>query len=193
MKGRREWGFGRGRRARWVMLATSGALMAAAGAETAMAQSSEDRTRVWLAAGPAGGGASSLETDIGLALQLTGQRGPHQMAVRVLFLGDYDSSGSDDEVGELGLTYGRAVVTWFGYASVSSGIALVSAKGLPDDDGGGGSIYDDPFRRTVGVPFVAEAGLQSPLIGVGVQLFGNLNTLASYAGVGVSLHLGWMP
>ncbi len=157
------------------------------------AQEAHRPPRVWLAAGPAGGGAQDLETDIGLSLQLTAQRGPHQLALRTTFLGDYESSGSNDEVSEFGLTYGRAVVTWFGYASASTGFSLVSVRGLPDDGGGGGSIYDDPYRRTVGVPFVAEAGLQSTFIGVGLQLFANLNTLASYAGLGVSLHLGWMP
>lgn len=189
MKGRRRRGFGCGAFTACVVVAA----LSAATPEEAAAQTSDDRTRVWLALGPAGGGARDLETDIGLAFQLTGQRGGHQFALRALFLGDYDGSGSDDEVGEIGLTYGRTAVTWFGYASVSTGVSLVSAQGLPDEDGGGGSIYDDPSRRTVGVPFVAEAALQSTLVGVGVQLFANLNTLSAYAGVGVSLHLGWMP
>lgn len=179
----------------WARLATFAVLAVALGAEAALAQSNDDRTRVWLALGLAVGGSQGLETDSGLALQLTAQRGPHQFALRSLFLGDFDSfpSGSDDSVGEFGLTYGRSANTWFGYASVSSGVSLVSVTGLPDDGGGSASIYDDPSRRTLGVPFVAEAGLQSTLIGVGVQIFANLNTLSSFAGVGLALHLGWMP
>jgi len=158
------------------------------------AQSAERPTRVWLGLGLASGAAQDLATDAGATVQLTAQRGAHHVGLRMLFMGDWGSfpDGSDDTIGEIGLVYGRWSASSFGYAAISGGLALVSGQGFPDTGAVGFSPTDDGTRSTVGIPLVVEAGLQSPVIGVGLQLFGNLNSLASYAGAALSLHLGWM-
>lgn len=43
------------------------------------------------------------------------------------------------------------------------------------------------------VPVVAEAGLGGSVVGIALQLFGNLNAKAPFAGVGVTVPVGWMP
>ncbi len=52
--------------------------------------------------------------------------------------------------------------------------------------------FNDPGCSTPGIPVVAEAGIGNSVVGIAIHLFGNLNTLAPFGGVGVSLPLGWM-
>lgn len=67
--------------------------------------------------------------------------------------------------------------------------------GFPDGSGDGdvseiGVLYG---CSTVGVPVVAEVGLGGSVVGIALQLFGNLNAKAPFAGLGVTVPVGWMP
>ena len=81
------------------------------------------------------------------------------------------------EIGELGALYGRTR----GYAAIALGVSVVAFDVCPNDD-------DSCF--TLGLPVVAEAALSSKFIGLGAQVFGNVNRKASYAGATVFLQLG---
>ncbi len=169
---------------RWavVVLASTGL---AAGA--VHAQSERPGTRVWLSLGLGGGVAQELDVDGTVSFQATAQWRTHHVVFRALGMGDIGSfpDGSDDSVEEVGVLYGRRRAWSFGYVAASAGLAGVSAKGFP------GASRE--IRRTVGVPLALEAGFQSPVIGLGIQGFANLNSLTSYAGVFLVLQLGWMP
>ncbi len=151
------------------------------------AQSEELGTRVWLSLGLGGGAAQELNVDGTLAFQANAQWGRHHVALRALGMGDVGSfpDGSDDSVTEVSLLYGRRRAWSFGYVAAAAGLANVSAKGLPGTS--------NEVHRTVGLPVVLEAGLQSPVLGLGIQGFGNLNSVATYGGVLILLQLGWMP
>ena len=85
-------------------------------------------------------------------------------------------------MGEIGLLYGRTAIWRQGHASLSAGLAVT------DTD------MDSEQGMTLGVPFVAETGLRIfPFLGVGTQLFGNVNSIQSYAGLVFFLELGYFP
>lgn len=151
------------------------------------AQSTQPGPRIWLSLGLGGGAAPELSVDGTLAFQATAQWGGHHVALRALGMGDVGSfpDGSDDSVTEVSLLYGRRRAWSFGYVAAAAGLAGVGARGFP------GTAND--LRRTIGLPVSLEVGLQSPVVGIGVQGFGNLNTVASFGGVLVALQLGWMP
>ena len=107
--------------------------------------------------------------------------------LRTMYVGDIGSipDGSGDSVVEAGILYGRRVTASFGYAGVAAGLSAVSADGLP------GSAGEE--RGGVGIPVLAEAALQTTPVGLGLQLFGNLNSVASFGGMAIMVYLGWMP
>ena len=129
------------------------------------------------------GGANGLAVDVGGSLQLTGERGPHHVSLRVLAMGDAVTS-SNDAVQDVALLYGRTASTSFGYAAIAGGPAAVEVSGREVTPGG--------ERRTIGLTLTAEAGLQSTVVGIALQAFGNLNSVSSYGGLGATLLLGWM-
>lgn len=124
---------------------------------------------------------------MGGMLQANVQWGPHHTAARMLFLSDLGSfpDGSDDSVGEFSILYGRRTAGRWGHASLATGLAYVRGEGFP-------GTYDR-VRSGAGVPVVGEVLLHARLVGVGLQLFANLNTVSIYGGAMLSLHLGWMP
>ncbi len=148
----------------------------------AAAMAAQDRTRIWLGLGLAGGGGNDAE-GMGVTGQLVYQKRAHYFAARALYFGDiYDS----DNVGELGVLYGRAALRPWGHASIAGGIAYSSIT--PCRNSGTGTC------STVGVPIVAEASLRfGSVVGIGAQAFVNLNSSSVYRGLGVFLQLGWMP
>jgi len=155
-------------------------------AADASGQSSKPPVRVWLGLGLATAVVRNLDADAGGTVQVVVQRGAHHAAFRSLSMGDFSSvpDGSDDGVREVGLIYGRAAATSFGYVTAVAGVALVTANGLPQAG---------ESRRTAGLPLVVEAGLRTRVVGLSIQGFGNLNSLSRFAGVAVYLNLGWMP
>lgn len=111
------------------------------------------------------------------------QTGVHHFGVRALGAADpFGSSG--DELGEVGVVYGRSATRPWGHGAVAAGLAWT---GFGSCQGGGGC-------STVGVPVVVEAALRLfSIMGIGAQAFGNFNTRSVYFGAVLFLQLGWLP
>ena len=159
-------------------------LLVAAPASGAAQDVQTDRLRVWLEAGPMFGAASGPDVNTGGALHLRVQRSRHRFGLRMLALGDATSSSSD-ALGELALLYGRGVGSRTAFLAISAGPGLVAADGCGDAS----AISCDGF----GLSVVAEAGVHTRLLGIGLQAFGSVNSVAAYGGLGLTLLLGWMP
>jgi hypothetical protein len=157
-------------------------LLTAAATEPVAAQ---DRPhRVWLAAGLGGGGAYGGGGGYGVLLQGVYERAPHHVALRLISLTDFPGT-SDDGLGEFGVLYGRFAAGDDVQAHAAAGLSAVY---LDKCD----ATYRDCI--TVGVPLTAEVDLIiANVIGIGLQLFGNINLEAPYAGFFLTLPLGWMP
>jgi hypothetical protein len=137
------------------------------------------RTRVFAAAGVGAGIPSSGGDGIANMGQLVFQKNAHHVALRGFVLHDLDRT--TNEMGEVGILYGRARVKRDGYFAVAGGVSFNAFDTCPDDD-------DSCF--TFGVPLVAEAALNRGAVGLGVQAFGNLNAKASYGGAVLFVQLG---
>jgi hypothetical protein len=113
--------------------------------------------------------------------ELVFQRGPHQLSARAVTLMD-PLGESSNPIGEIGLLYGRTAMSRQGHVSISAGLAVT------DTD------MDSEEGMTVGVPLVSEAALRIfPFLGVGAQIFANLNSNESYGGLAFFLQLGYLP
>ncbi len=178
---------GNGIRVRVVAALLMAGMLGAGLQVQAQEQGMEERTRAWLGVGLAQGVSSEVEGGLGAVVQLAYQKGPHHFAARALGLADFhgfpDSGGGG--LGELGLVYGRRRTASFGYAALSAGAAFVTLDHCP----GRGSAT----CNTVGFPLTAEAALQGGLIGLGLQLYANVNPRSPYGGLTLSLLMGWMP
>ena len=156
-------------------------LLAAVAAPAAAQDSAAPPHRVF--AGVGFGGAAGTD-DVGGAGgfgQLTWQRAPHHAALRGLGVSELFSSG--DGVSEVGALYGRTVVFGGGHAAVAAGLSFVYVdRGGPTGD-----------VETVGIPVTAEAALEYRVLGLGIQVFANLNPESTYAGLMFFLSVGWMP
>jgi hypothetical protein len=169
---------------RWPVRASCLFLLAAALHGRASAQSVHDRTRVWLGAGLAGGGGTKTIGGLGLSGQLVYQKHPHQVTMRALELIDLRSGGTDALLVEGGLLYGRTRTRPWGHVSASAGGGLVWFEDCPDGP---------EACATVGVPLTAEAAVNSRVLGIGLQAFGNINPKAFYRGFALFVQLGWLP
>ena len=148
----------------------------------ASAQTADRPARVWASLGLGAGGVQDLDAPLALSLQVTAHWGSHHATLRALGMAD-GIGGSSDEISEVGILYGRRVASSFAYAAAAGGLAWVhSLSGFPRET-----------SRTVGLPVVIEAGLQWRVFGLGIQGFGNLNTVSSFWGVALLLEIGWMP
>lgn len=136
--------------------------------------------RVWLAGGLGAGFSGEVDGGAGL-VQVVVQRGPHHVAFRALGLAEL--YGGD--AGELGLLYGRVRTGLSRHMAVAAGLSRVSLSGC---DG-----RASPRCVTVGIPLTAEVAFQSRFVGIGLQAFTNLNTVAIHGGMVLFLQAGWMP
>jgi hypothetical protein len=161
------------------------ALFGCIAVSTASAQETPAPARIWAGAGLAMAGNSDV-SGIGLSGQLVYQKHAHQLGVRGLAVVDLSQfpDGGDDTIGELGILYGRTRMFGSGHVSLSAGASMVGLDPCPHDD--------DPCF-VLGVPIVAEAALSAKVTGIGLQVFGNVNSKAPYAGVALFLQLGWLP
>jgi hypothetical protein len=144
----------------------------------------EPSHRFWLGVGV--GGAGTAEADgVGVLGQLVYERAPHHFAFRVIALADV-SSGADAGMGEAGVLYGRMIGGGIAAAYASAGLSYVHVDRC--------DATTTESCGTVGVPLAAEVMLTPfDVIGIGLQAFANINPKASYAGVLVTLPIGWMP
>ena len=145
----------------------------------ASAQTADRPARVWASLGLGAGGVQDLDAPQAVSLQVTAQWGPHHAMLRGLAMYDGISAGPH-EVTELGILYGRTVISSFAYAAAAAGLARVSSY----------AGFSRGTSQALGLPVIVEAGLQLIVIGVGIQAFGNLNTASSYWGVALFLQVG---
>jgi len=81
---------------------------------------------------------------------------------------------SGDALTEVGVLYGRVASAPLAFASVSAGLSVVSER-----------------STTIGLPVQVQAYVRPiPGAGLGVTLFGNVNPVRSFAGVGIALQVG---
>ena len=132
--------------------------------------------RLWGGFGAGAGGERG-----GVMGELVFQKSPHQLTARAIGMIDlYGAEGGNQPVGEIGLLYGRTETGPRGHASFSAGLAVTD-------------MNLDTQGLTIGVPVVAEVAFRiSPFMGIGGQVFTNINALGSYGGVALFIQLGWL-
>jgi hypothetical protein len=91
-----------------------------------------------------------------------------------------------DELWDLGLLYGRSLVTGVVHASFGAGVGVVGGETRESIHGDSESL-----PTTVGVPLELQLFLRPlPVIGIGLYGFGNVNREESFAGVSAAIQLG---
>ena len=147
----------------------------------ALPAAAQDRARTWIGAGAGTGGAKRSSEALALMGQLVHQRGANHFALRGVTIRDPFGEGSGS-LTDVGLLYGRVAKGRQGHGAIAAGVAYTSA------------CVGDTVCKILGVPVVAEAGYRpTPVLGIGVQAFANLNKQRVFGGVVVFLQLGWMP
>ena len=150
------------------------------------AQSASDITRVWGAVGMGAGQAAGPYQGGGEVAglgEIVVQRGKQRFSIRRVFVTDIWTFA----VGDVGVLYGH---TWRSERSprsfsISTGIARV---GSDDCD-----YVAEQFRcdHTIGLPLSAEVAWQPyRVVGLGLQGFGNINSVSSFAAVALTLQVG---
>ena len=161
-----------------------GVLVAIFGPSSAdvVAQTVPTPGRLWVTAGVGVGAFGEGGSGISVTADMTYQRGPHLMVLRVTGLTDLNTRGGpDDSVADIGLLYGRASTRTGSsvHFSAAAGLALIELD-LP------GTI----IQHTVGVPIAVEATVNTPIIGLGLKGIANVNSVQSFAGLFLVLRLG---
>lgn len=88
------------------------------------------------------------------------------------------------DYGDIGLLYGRTAVWEYGMVGASAGLGLMHYHDY-------GFSPDEVV--TPSVPVAARAAFQPlPMLGLGTYLFGNLNLEHPFAGLVVTVNLGWL-
>lgn len=143
----------------------------------------------WGIHGSVGLGAGGVDGDEGMALagRLAWARGHHHLLLRASGVVDL-ASESADPAGDLGILYGRAVAGRWGHLLAAAGVARTSGVRCRPP---AGDCRDGPV---VGFPVLGEVSF-APVgfVGLGLQVFGNLNGHASFGGLVLALRLGVVP
>jgi hypothetical protein len=130
----------------------------------------------WLQAGV---GASTA--NLGGLIAASVAKGPHLVSARASFAAE-NLDGGDDEAFDVALLYGRPLRSAGAFRpSASAGIGYVKCEGC--DDG--------MNAASIGLALSVEAALwPARFAGIGLHGFGNANSIASFAGVAVTIQLG---
>lgn len=162
--------------ARCMTVALAGGLLLAA----PVAAQSAPRTGGWIELGPA------VTTErVGAILALAGTRREHLLMLRLAMAVDEFLEGGDAELLDVGLLYGRHVtLSPRVRADVAAGPALVACEGCED-----GTSSTGPG---LAVSAALTAWPARP-VGVGLHVYGNVNTLKAFAGAALTLRVGWLP
>ncbi|HSK21461.1 MAG TPA: hypothetical protein VK912_20065 [Longimicrobiales bacterium] len=140
--------------------------------------------RVWIAPGLGGGTAHGGAGGLGVMGQLVYERAPHHFSLRGLVTTG-EPGGSDDGYGELGALYGRFAGGGFIHAGAAAGLSFVHLDRC-------GNSYDS--CATVGIPLAAHVAITPfGVIGLGLQVYANINPRAPYGGMFLIMPIGWMP
>ena len=148
-------------------------------ARMAQAQNASSGTRVWAAVGLGAAAPTSGGDGIANMAQVVSEKKSHHIALRGMIA--HDIERSTNELGEVGVLYGRVTSLKSFPMTLAAGLSGVGFSACPDDD-------DSCF--TVGVPVVAEVSRSRGIVGIGIQAFGNINSKASYAGAVLFIQLG---
>ncbi|HEU4829471.1 MAG TPA: hypothetical protein VFT04_09765 [Gemmatimonadales bacterium] len=140
------------------------------------AQDSAARPAIWAQAGL---GVSTA--NLGGLVAASGASGSHLVSARASFVAE-NFEGGDEETFDVAILYGRRLRSTGAFRpSASAGIAYVKCEEC--DDGGNAS--------SVGLALSVEAALwPTGFAGIGLHGFGNVNPIASFAGVAVTIHVG---
>lgn len=138
----------------------------------------------WAGGGLGLGAASGLETlGIALAIDLNLHRAPTLISARTSIVAEVLGDG----VADVGVLYGRMRVVGASSRSVAAGLGVVLFEDCP---GGLSSRACEP-DATFGIPFSARASLVGGgVIGVGIEILGNLNHRASFIAALARIELG---
>jgi hypothetical protein len=163
-------------RSRWRGAFASLALFVAFVPRVARGQSDTERPAVW---GQAGVGPSTA--NLGGLVAASAVKGPHLVSARASFVAEH-LDGGEDEAFDVAVLYGRQLRRHGAFRpAAAAGLAYVKCEGC--DDGRSAS--------TVGLALSVEAALwPTSAAGIGLHGFGNVNSVASFAGVAVTIHLG---
>jgi hypothetical protein len=157
-------------------LAVALAVMLVAGTSGLCAQAAPPPARFSLSAGV--GAAAIGETAGAIVADVAYQRRSQLFVLHSsLVMGGYELS----HVGlELGLLYGRASTRQTeDQLAAAIGLAAVQVD-----------IAGEELENVIGVPIVAEASLNAPVVGIGIRGFANLNAAQSYAGLTLIVRIG---
>lgn len=148
----------------------------------AAAQQSPER--FWIAVGLGGGTANGGAGGLGAMGQVVYEHAPHHFTVRGLAtMGE--PGGSDAGYGEFGVLYGRFAGAGFMHAGAAAGLSFVHL------DRCGNNSH---ACATVGLPLAAHVAITPfGVIGLGLQVYANINMRAPYAGMFLTIPIGWMP
>jgi hypothetical protein len=152
--------------------------LVAVSANTLAAQT-VDKPRIFAALGLGAAAPASGGDGIANMAQIVFEKKSHHVALRGLIVHDIDRA--TNELGEIGVLYGRVSPVRSYPVAIAAGVSGVGFSACPDDD-------DSCF--TIGIPVAAEVSWRRRLIGFGLQGFGNFNSKASYAGAVLFLQLG---
>ena len=152
------------------------AVMYACSPGPASAQERPDIRAIWVQAGL---GVSSANLGGLAAASLATAR--HLVSARASFIAS-DFEGGEEESFDVALLYGRQLGRGGSFRpSASAGVAYVKCEGC--DAGRNASA--------VGLALSLEAALwPTKLAGVGLHGFGNVNSIGSFAGLALTVHLG---
>ena len=136
----------------------------------------------WISAG-IGGGIFAGTEGLGFQLQAAHQRNQHLFSIR----GSLVAEVLGDAVYDLGVLYGRAWVKDRTFLSLGSGVGLAVTAECPGIFSGG----DCREKKTLGLPVSVEfSGRPTHFLGIGLQLFANVNPVQSFFGGLVGVQVG---
>lgn len=137
-------------------------------------QGEAPETPIWATVGLGRGthGAAAL-------VSLNFVSGAHFLSARAT--GDFGITTTPSQ-GDYGVLYGRTMRWPLGFVQASIGVAYVD------------NAYEDDRPDVVGVPVsVGGAITPLPVVGLGLQAFGNLNETENFGGVALTAEIGLVP
>jgi hypothetical protein len=149
------------------------------------AQDESSRARVWIAGGLGSSVVRAGDEQGAFLAQIAYQKRGQQLTLRTVFLADVFGEGGNGAA-DIGVLYGRALTGRAGYVSINGGLAYTEVNDCAN-----------PGRYVcggIGIPLSAEVAVRVlPVLGGGVQLFGNINDKSLFGGIVLFVQLGWMP
>ena len=162
-----------GNRIGWLVL---GLAVVAPGRVRAQDTAGAREPAFWLQAGL---GAST--ENLGGLVAASVAKGPHLLSARASFVAD-NFDGGDDEAFDVAILYGRPLRSAGAFRpAAAAGIGYIKCEGCDDGLNAAG----------VGLALSVDAALwPAGFAGIGIHAFGNVNSIASLAGVALTVQFG---